>query len=175
MTTSMISTHHIGRDVLETFGQVEARERLDDADDQTADDGARQAAEAADHRRRKGLEPDEAHVGVHEGDGRQQHAGDRGDRRGQAPHQAVQPLDRNAHVVGRQLVLRSRLHRDADLAVLEHRVEQPHSTAVAAITTICSTFSTRPPAFHTWSLYGTGSVWVSVPMFGIIVIRPRAT
>ena len=43
------------------------------------------------------------------------------------------------------------------------------------MTTICSTLSTRPPTFQIWSLYGTGSVCVSVPMPGIIVTRPRAT
>ena len=33
-------------------------------------------------------------------------------------------MHRDAHVVGGELVLRRRLHRDADLAVAEHRVEQ---------------------------------------------------
>ena len=113
----------VGRDVLEALGQVEAGQRLDDADDEAADDRARQAAEAADDRRRNRLQADEAHVGVDEGDRREQQPGDRGDGRGQAPDQPVQPLHRNAHVVGGELVLRRRLHRDADLAVAEHRVE----------------------------------------------------
>jgi hypothetical protein len=46
---------------------------------------------------------------------------------------------------------------------------------VTAITTICSTLSTSVPRRQIWSLYGTGMVWVSVPMTGIIVIAPRAT
>ena len=50
-----------------------------------------------------------------------------------------------------------------------------HNTAVAPITTICSTLRTSGPAFQISSLYGTGSACVSVPMFGIIVITPRAT
>jgi hypothetical protein len=46
---------------------------------------------------------------------------------GQAPDQAVQRAHRDAHVVGRQLVLRGRLHGDADLAVAEQREQQPRT------------------------------------------------
>ena len=57
---------------------------------------------------------------MYKSDGRQQQAGHRGHTGRQAPNQAIQTLHRNAHVIGRQLVLRGRLHGDAQLAVLEH-------------------------------------------------------
>jgi hypothetical protein len=74
--------HDVGGDVLEALRQVEAGQRLDDADDQAADDRAGDRAEAAQHRGREGLQADEAHVGMDEGDRRQKHAGDRGYRGG---------------------------------------------------------------------------------------------
>src|SRR4029453_797168 len=41
-----------------------------------------------------------------------------------AAGEAVEALHRDANVVGRELVLRRRLHRDAHLAVAEERVQQ---------------------------------------------------
>ncbi|KAI1691943.1 hypothetical protein DdX_21546 [Ditylenchus destructor] len=133
--------HDVRRGVLEAVGQVEARERLDDADHQPADDRARQAAEAAHHRRRKGLEPDEAHVRVHE--------------------------------VGRELVLRRGLHRDAQLAVAEHREQQAAQDGGGHDDHELLQVHHQLAQLPDLVLVGTASVCVSVPMPGTMVTSPR--
>src|ERR1039457_73888 len=111
--------HHIGGNVLETLGEIHPGERLDHADDEAADDRPGKAAEPADHRRRKRLQPDEAHIDVHEGDRRQQHAGKRRHGGADGPDEAVQPAHRDAHVIGGELILGRGLHGDADARVAE--------------------------------------------------------
>src|SRR5215210_7195127 len=81
--------HDVRHGVLESLGQVEAGQGFSQADHQPTHDGARKAAEAAHDGRRESLQPDEAHVGVHEGQRSQQQAGERGHRGGDGPHQAI--------------------------------------------------------------------------------------
>ena len=73
---------------------------------------------------REGLDPDESHPGLDERDGRQEDPGHRGDSGGDRPHQGEDPLDRDADVVGRELVLRRGLHADAEPRVAEE--EEQH-------------------------------------------------
>ena len=59
-----------------------------------------------------------------EGDRRQQHAGRGRDRRADRPDDRDHALDRDAHVVGGELVLGAGVHGDAERGVVEEQIEQ---------------------------------------------------
>ena len=61
------------------------------------------------------------------------------------------------------------------LLYLNNRNKARHSNAVTKTTTACSALIINPPHWKVWSLYGTAKTWVSVPMPGIMVTKPRKT
>ena len=113
----------VGHDLRVAGRDVARGERLDQADDQPAEQRARQRAEAADHRRGEGLDAEQADRRVDGALGGEQDARHRRHHAGQRPDQRLHPLDRDAHVVGGELVLRRGLHRHAELGAVEVEVE----------------------------------------------------
>src|SRR5262249_32780117 len=82
----------VGRHVLESRGEIRAREELDEADGQPAHESAGNGAEAAEHGGREGFEPDEAQIDVHQRHGSEEHAGDGGYARGDGPDERAHQL-----------------------------------------------------------------------------------
>ena len=91
--------------MLDSLGGVEAGELFDDTEDEAAENGAGNAAESADHRRRKGLQSDVSHVCVHEGHRCQEYSGQRRHRGRDGPDQRVHALYRDAAITRCKLVL----------------------------------------------------------------------
>ncbi len=61
--------HHVSRDLLKTFRQIEARKGFYQANDDASQNGTRQTGKSAHHGSGQSLEANEAHVDVNEGDG----------------------------------------------------------------------------------------------------------
>src|SRR5215813_2684398 len=114
----------VRRDVLEPLREIHAREELDEPDGHAADQRAWDRSKPAEHGCGQRLEPDEPEVDIDQRNGREQDPGDRGDAGGDGPDQREHPLDRNAHVVGGELILRRGLHRHAHPREAEERVER---------------------------------------------------
>src|SRR6266550_3796289 len=105
----------------------EPDDAVDDAEQQSADDGACEAGESADHGRGKCLERDVAHhAGVEVVDRRDQHARHRAHRGTHSPAEGIHPTDTDAHQLCRYAVLRDGPHRDPRWAEAEERKEEGH-------------------------------------------------
>ena len=114
----------IGGDLAPARRQVARGERLDHAHDQPAQQRTRKAAEPADHGGGKGLDPDETGRRIQRPLRGVKDTGNRGHDARQCPDHALNALDRNAHVIGRHLVLTGRLHGQAHLGALEKLPQQ---------------------------------------------------
>src|SRR6516164_5254746 len=127
--------HDIGRDVLPAFGQIEAGHALDHADQDATNDRAGYRAEAAKDRGRERLQAEyQADIGMDEGDRCEQHAGAGCDCGTDRPDDRHHALDRDAHIIGGEHVLRTGPHGGAqhdrcgnhrELVIGEHEATQP--------------------------------------------------
>ena len=101
---------------------------LQHADQEAAEHRAARAVDAADQRRGEGVQQDAAHhVRIEVDDRRHHHAGDRADRRGEAPAEREHPADADADQPARLRVLRRGAHREA-----ERREAEEQRTAAPA-------------------------------------------
>src|SRR5919198_5316896 len=97
----------------------------DDAEREPADDGADRALEAAEHRRREGVEQDALHhVRVEEDDRRDHHPGHRAERRREPPAEREHPTYAHADELALLRVDGRRAQAEAELREAEEEREQ---------------------------------------------------
>src|SRR5712692_4365641 len=98
---------------------------LDHPDREAAHHGTPRAGEAADHRGGEAVQQNpQHHVGLKEHDRRDQHAGDRADRRRHAPAERDHPADANAGEPRGFRVGGGGAHGEADAGVAEEQIEE---------------------------------------------------
>src|SRR5438093_1750990 len=115
------------RDGVTELGDFEPRDAVDDAEQQSTEDGAREAGESADYGRGKRLQRDVAHhAWVEVVDRGDQHAGHRAHCGTHAPAKGIHATDADAHELCGHSVLRDRPHGDPCSAEAEERKEDGH-------------------------------------------------
>src|SRR3989475_3399413 len=115
------------RDGVAKLRHLEPGDAVDDAEQQSADDGAWEAGESTDHSRGKCLERDVAHhARVEVVDRRDQHAGYRAHRGPHSPAKGIHATDADAHQLCGHSVLRDGPHGDPRWAEAEERKEDRH-------------------------------------------------
>ena len=109
-------------------GNVRLGENLDDAEQNAADERARNRADAAKYGSGECLDARQRAGGRHQGRvrGAQQHARDSGKTRADGKGDGNGRVDVDAHQLGRALVLGNRTHRRADLALAGEQHQSDH-------------------------------------------------